>query len=172
NRPISAPPPYAPTRKPASANRDADNEKPGAPTRANAAKTTLPVMFATKTRPRARIETASTTPVTTVSVSSSAYSGPYAGSATSIRANPGVLPARTGLTPLAAGRSGRSSRGRRSPAVPARSSPGSRGPLASLSPATVLLSALASSIPDPGPACHRQRRPAARLDPGRAAYGQ
>src|SRR6185437_8947075 len=43
---ISTPPAYAPTRKPSRANRDADSEKPGAPTRANAAKTTLPVMFA------------------------------------------------------------------------------------------------------------------------------
>jgi len=75
-------------RKPASANSDADSEKPGAPTTANAANTTLPVMFATKTRPRARIETASTTPVTTVSVSSNARIGPNAGSATSDRLKP------------------------------------------------------------------------------------
>ena len=100
--PISAPPPYAPTRKPASANREADSEKPGAPTRANAAKTTLPVMFATKTRPRARIETASTTPVTTVSTSSSPRSGPSAGSATSDLESPvwSPTPLRVPAVPL------------------------------------------------------------------------
>ena len=47
-----------------SADSDAARENPGAPARANPTKTTLPVMFATKTRPSARMLTASTRPVT------------------------------------------------------------------------------------------------------------
>jgi hypothetical protein len=88
DRAIISPPAYAPTRKPVSANSDADSENPGTPTRAKAANTTLPVMFATNTRPSARMDTASTTPVTTVSVTSSAGSGPKRGSANSDRARP------------------------------------------------------------------------------------
>ena len=47
-------------------------------------------MFATKTRPSARIEIESTTPVTTVRISSRPGSGPYAGWATRERGNPGA----------------------------------------------------------------------------------
>jgi hypothetical protein len=61
---------------PARADSDADREKPLAPARANPTNTTFPVMFATKTRPRLRMLTASTTPVSTVSTSMSAGSGP------------------------------------------------------------------------------------------------
>ena len=66
----------APRRNPASADSEADNENPRAPARANPTKTTLPVIFATKTRPRLKMLTASTTPVSTVSTSMSAGSGP------------------------------------------------------------------------------------------------
>ena len=59
--------PKAPIRNPARANSEAAKEKPGAPEMANPTNTTLPVMFATKTRPKARMLTESTTPVTTVS---------------------------------------------------------------------------------------------------------
>ena len=61
------PPPKAPMRNPARVNSEAAKEKPGAPEMANPTNTTFPVMFATKTRPKARMLTESTTPVTTVS---------------------------------------------------------------------------------------------------------
>jgi len=70
------PPARAPTRNPASAASEALSENPGAPTRANPLNTTFPVMLATNTRPSRKMLTASTTPVTTVSVSSSGGSGP------------------------------------------------------------------------------------------------
>jgi hypothetical protein len=79
SRVVSTPPSAAPIRKPASAKTDALSEKPGAPTSANPAKTTLPVMLATNTRPSARIDTASTRPVTSVSASSSSGRGPQPG---------------------------------------------------------------------------------------------
>src|SRR5579872_1189489 len=77
------PPTPAPTRNPARALSDAPSEKPGAPARAKPRNTTLPVMLATKTRPRLRMLTASTNPVTTVRASRSAGSGPCRSSASS-----------------------------------------------------------------------------------------
>ena len=47
------------------------SENPGAPTSANPMNTTFPLMLATNTRPSRKMLTASTTPVTTVSASSS-----------------------------------------------------------------------------------------------------
>ena len=101
---VIRPPRNAPTRKPASANRDAPRENPGAPVIAKPAKTTFPVMFATKTRPSARIDTASTMPVTTVRISSSSGSGPQgspAGVCQSRRGStrPSGEPESGGLTP-------------------------------------------------------------------------
>ena len=85
---ISAPPAAAPARNPARANSDADSENPGAPAMAKPTNTTLPVMLATKTRPSDRIDTASTTPLTAVRISSRAGSGPNPGSASRERARP------------------------------------------------------------------------------------
>jgi len=73
---MKAPASSAPARNPASAASEAPSEIPGAPTTANPLNTTLPVMLATNTRPSRRMLTASTTPVTTVSTSSSGGSGP------------------------------------------------------------------------------------------------
>ena len=67
---------------PISADNEPASEKPGAPASANPMNTTLPVMFATNTRPRARMLAASTRPVTIVSTRSNAGSGPCLGSAT------------------------------------------------------------------------------------------
>jgi hypothetical protein len=64
-------------QRPASAASEALSENPGAPTSANALNTTFPVMLATNTRPSRKMLTASTTPVTTVSTSSSDGRGPW-----------------------------------------------------------------------------------------------
>jgi len=86
---VSTPPSAAPIRQPASANSEELSENPGAPTRANPANTTLPVMLATKTRPSARMDTASTRPVTSVSASSSSGSGPHPGPVAVRQSRPG-----------------------------------------------------------------------------------
>lgn len=75
-RETTVPPTKAPSRNPASADSDAESEKPRAPANAKPTKTILPVIFATKTRPSARMLTASTNPVTSVSRRSSNGSGP------------------------------------------------------------------------------------------------
>src|SRR4051794_30776018 len=54
NRVTTGPPAAAPSRNPASASSEAPSENPGAPASAKPMKTTLPVMFAMNTRPRAR----------------------------------------------------------------------------------------------------------------------
>jgi len=72
-------PPAVTTAGPvARAASEALSENPGAPTSANALNTTFPVMLATNTRPSSKMLTASTTPVTTVSTSSSGGRGPWA----------------------------------------------------------------------------------------------
>ena len=103
---IIPPPRAAPTRNPASANSDALSENPGAPTAAKPANTTFPVMLATKTRPRDKMDTASTTPVTAVKISSRPGSGPNFGWAS-----------RDPATPPSAGRVG-CALADRSPSVP------------------------------------------------------
>ena len=62
------PPPTAPARKSPRAHRLAVTEKPAAPASANPIRATLPVMLAVKTWPSPRKLTASTMPLTTVSV--------------------------------------------------------------------------------------------------------
>ena len=70
------PPISAPTEKAPSAVSDAATDRPGAPASAKPRKMTLPVMLATKTWPRAMKLTASTRPVTTVSITRKEGRGP------------------------------------------------------------------------------------------------
>jgi hypothetical protein len=60
----------------------------GAPTTAKPANTTFPVMLAMNTRPRDRMDTASTRPVVNVMISSRPGSGPNRGWASSVRPSP------------------------------------------------------------------------------------
>jgi len=148
SRVASLPPSAAPARKPARAKSEALREKPGAPTIAKPANTTLPVMLATNTRPSARIDTASTRPVTMVSPSSSSGSGPQ----------PGAWTCPAGWAPAAAGCHSRA--GRQRAGGPATR--GGAGTLSLVSPSLVMARLLAVIISPGG-----SRRPLA----SRAACG-